>query len=75
MEAGYQQCNNGHDCCANWWGALTPVQKMWLHSHLWDLEILEGWTSDIIVNAVKSHHSQRVQRYSPAYTNGSIEGA
>ena len=75
MEAGYERSSNGTNCCANWWGGLTPLQKMWLHSHLWDLEILEGWTSDTFVNAVKTHYSQRVLRYTPAYTNGTSEGA
>ena len=75
MEAGYYRGHNGTGCCANWWHGLTPIQKMWLHSHLWDLEILEGWTSDTFLEAVESHHSQRVLRYSPGYTNGALDAA
>ena len=75
METGYHRGHNGTGCCANWWGDLTPIQRMWLHSHLWDLEVLEGWTSDTLLKAVESHHNQRVLRYSPDYTNGALDAA
>ena len=70
MDTDYQPAGTRTSCCDDWWANLTPVQRMWLHSHLWDLEILAGWASDIMVQAVKSHHSQRVYPYGPTHTNG-----
>ena len=75
MDAGYHLGHNGTSCCANWWGGLTAIQKMWLHSHLWDLEILEGWTSHTFLEEVKNNHSQRVLRYSPDYTDEALDAA
>ena len=67
--------NNGKSsinkpCCDQWWGELTQVQRMWLHSHLWDLDILAGWTSSIVLRALESLHSQQVDRYTPTSANG-----
>ena len=70
MDAVNQSSITGTLCCDNWWGSLTSVQKIWLHSHLWDLEILAGWTSEVMVQALESHHSQQTDRYSPVHTNG-----
>ena len=67
--------NNGkssvkNPCCDQWWGELTQVQRMWLHSHLWDLDILAGWTSGIVLGALESLHSQQADRYTPTSANG-----
>ena len=52
-------------CCQAWWGSLTPVQRTWLHSRFWDLEILAGWTSDMMVGDLLNGHDDRTGRYSP----------
>ena len=61
-------------CCDKWWGNLTPVQKLWLHTHLWDLEILAGWASDVMVHTLESLHGQQVARYTPSFINGHSNG-
>jgi len=55
-------------CCDAWWDSLTPLQRMWLHTHLWDLEILAGWTSQVMVQTVAKRHGLSMGRYatSPA---------
>jgi hypothetical protein len=74
MDIDNQRTISGTHCCDKWWGSLTPVQKMWLHTHLWDIEILAGWTSDVMVQTLGSLHSQQVARYAPAYINGHSNG-
>ena len=70
MDADSQRTIIRPPCCDKWWGSLTPVQKMWLHTRLWDLEILAGWDSDIMVRTLETLHRQQVARYTPAYVNG-----
>ena len=67
MDADNHRPDAGTGCCDAWWGSLTPVQRMWLHLRLWDLEILAGWTSDVVVQALRSDHGQIIRRYTPTY--------
>ena len=72
MASDNHRTGPGSICCESWWDSLTPVQRMWLHAHLWDLEILAGWSSKIMVQSVSDHHTQRTDRYTPTH-NGSHE--
>ena len=55
----------GISCCQAWWASPTPVQQTWLHSRFWDLEILVGCTSDVMVDDLLHGHDDRTGRYSP----------
>ena len=70
MSPGNQPTDSGTSCCNEWWGSLTPVQKMWVHSHLLDLEFLASWASDIMVQDLENDHARRIDRYAPVYSNG-----
>jgi len=65
MDRHRAPAHSGTGCCQTWWDSLTPVQRTWLHSRFWDLEILAGWTSDMMVGDLLNGHDKRTGRYSP----------
>ena len=70
MDEDIQTLNSETHCCEQWWSSLTPVQKLYLHTHLWDLEILAGWESEVLVRSLDYLHRERVGLYTPIYSNG-----
>ena len=74
MDLNNQRAIPRTHCCDKWWSSLTPVQKLWLHTHLWDLEMLAGWTSDVMAQTLESLHGDQVARYTPTYVNGHGNG-
>ena len=60
MDADHQLSPTRTTCCETWWDNLTPVQKLWLHTRLWDLEILTGWDSDLMVREMECSIASRL---------------
>ena len=49
-------------CCQTWWDGLSEVQKLLLHTKLWDINIFSGWGSSMMVNNLVDYHDKLMKR-------------